>query len=83
MRSFRMARKQQNKLPERAGMCSVVISSMKFDNKSIWNNPKISVPKMCKIVVSWSLKDETDLLVKFSRLLANKTEHAVQSYPAC
>ena len=51
-----MAKKQQNCLPERAGMCSVVNSSMKFDNKSIWNNPKISVPKMCKIVVSWSLK---------------------------
>ena len=57
MRRFRMARKQQNRLLERAGMCSVVISSMKFDNKSIWNNPKISVPKMCKIVVSWSLKE--------------------------
>ena len=56
MRRFRMAKKQQNCLPERAGMCSVVNSSMKFDNKSIWNNPKISVPKMCKIVVSWSLK---------------------------
>ena len=56
MRRFRMARKQQNRLLERAGMFSVVISSMKFDNKSIWNNPKISVPKMCKIVVSWSLK---------------------------
>ena len=55
MRRFRMAKKQQNCLPERAGMCSVVNSSMKFDNKSIWNNPKISVPKMCKIVVSWSL----------------------------
>ena len=57
MRRFRMAKKQQNCLPERAGMCSVVNSSMKFDDKSIWNNPKISVPKMCKIVVSWSLKD--------------------------
>ena len=57
MRRFRMAKKQQNCLPERAGMCSVVNSSMKFDNKSIWNNPKISVPKMCKIVVSWSLKE--------------------------
>ena len=56
MRRFRMAKKQQNCLPERAGMCSVVNSSMKFDNKSIWNNPKISVPKMCKIVVSWSLE---------------------------
>ena len=56
MRPFRMARKQQNRLLERAGMCSVVISSMKFDNESIWNNSKISVPKMCKIVVSWSLK---------------------------
>ena len=57
IRHIRMARKQQYRLPERAGMHSVVISSMKFDNKSIWNNPKISVPKMCKIVVSWSLKD--------------------------
>ena len=57
MRPFRMARKQQNRLLERAGMCSVVISSMKFDNESIWNNPKISVPKMCKIVVSWSLNE--------------------------
>ena len=57
MRRFRMAKKQQNCLPERARMCSVVNSSMKFDNKSIWNNPKISVPKMCKIVVSWSLKE--------------------------
>ena len=55
IRHIRMARKQQYRLPERAGMHSVVISSMKFDNKSIWNNPKISVPKMCKIVVSWSL----------------------------
>ena len=58
MRRFRMAKKQQNCLPERAGMCSVVNSSMKFDNKSIWNNPKISVPKMCKIVVSWSINRE-------------------------
>ena len=41
-------------------MCSVVISSMKFDNESIWNNPKISVPKMCKIQVSWSLKEATE-----------------------
>ena len=41
-------------------MCSVVISSMK-DNESIWNNPKISVPKMCKILVSWSLKDFRDM----------------------
>ena len=56
IRHIRMTRKQQYRLPERAGMHSVVISSMKFDNKSIWNNPKISVPKMCKIVVSWSLK---------------------------
>ena len=69
MRSFRMARKQQNKLLERAGMCSVVISSMKFDNKSIWNNPKISVPKMCKIVVSWSLKRKYYLhVLQLSRL---------------
>ena len=57
IRHIRMARKQQYRLPERAGMCSVVISSLKFDNKSTWNNPKISVPKMCKIVVSWSLKE--------------------------
>ena len=69
MRSFRMARKQQNKLLERAGMCSVVISSMKFDTKSIWNNPKISVPKMCKIVVSWSLKRKYYLhVLQLSRL---------------
>ena len=40
-------------------MCSVVISSLKFDNKSFWNYSKISVPKMCKIVVSWSLKKGT------------------------
>ena len=56
MRRFQMARKQQNWLPERAGMCLEIISSMQFDNKSIWNNPKISVPKMCKIVVSKSLE---------------------------
>ena len=52
-----MAKKHQNCLPERAGMCSVVNASMKLDNKSIWNSPKLSVPKMCKIVVSWSLKE--------------------------
>ena len=57
VKELRMARKQQNWLSERAGMCSVVFYSMKFDNKSIWNNPKISVPKMSKIVVSWSLKE--------------------------
>ena len=57
IRHIRMARKQQYRLPERAGMCSVVISSLKFDIKSIWNNPKISAPKMSKIVVSWSLKE--------------------------
>ena len=37
-------------------MWSVVISSLKFDNKSFWNYSKISVPKMCKIVVLLSLK---------------------------
>ena len=47
MGHIRMAKKQQNCLPERAGMHSVVISSMKFDNKSIWNNLDISIPKMC------------------------------------
>ena len=30
---------------------------LKFRNKSFWINAKISVPKMCKIVVSWSLKE--------------------------
>ena len=59
MRRFRMARKQQNRFLERAGMCSVAISSLKFDNKSIWNNRKISVPKISKIVVSWSLNKLT------------------------
>ena len=52
-----MAKKQQNCLPERAGMCSVVNSSMKFDNKSIWNNLKISVPEICKILVSGSFNE--------------------------
>ena len=46
-------------------MWSVVISSLKFDNKSFWNNPKISVPKMCKIVVSWSLKGNFDIGLQF------------------
>ena len=65
-----MARKQQNRLLERAGMCSVVISSMKFDNKSIWNNPKISVPKMSKIVVSWSLNPAVTLVFEKLIILA-------------
>ena len=56
MRRFRMTRNQQNWLLEGPGMCSVVIFSLKFDNKSFWNYSKILVPKMCKIVVSWSLK---------------------------
>ena len=29
--------------------------NLKTRSKSIWNNPKISVLKMCKILVSWSL----------------------------
>ena len=56
MRLFQVTKNQQNWLSERPGIWSVVISSLKFDNKSFWNYSKISVPKMFKIVVSLSLK---------------------------
>ena len=81
IRHIRMARKQQYRLPERAGMCSVVISSLKFDNKSTWNNPKISVPKMCKIVVSLSLNRFSQIYFDFLGLILNLSTGPVHSPP--
>ena len=81
MRRFGMAKKQQKCLPERVGMCSVVNSSMKFVNKSIWNNPKISVPKICKIGVSWSLKNfNLWVPILIITKLANHVTHGPRDY---
>ena len=53
---FQMTRNQQNWFPEGPVMCSGVISSLKFDNKSFLNYSNISVPEIYKIVVLLSLK---------------------------